>query len=164
MAISVAERLLPHVSIEKIENMGITNAAALARKVKQTGLAPTPEIVEAGITMELHEYRAALEESFHVYEEHPKGRWRELGGFYAEDEEWATIQQAFKLVEPEENFSKETPDWYRLKIRLLDMSQEIIGTYGEAPNENPGQDSRGPSGPVVPANGTGGTDSVSPEL
>jgi hypothetical protein len=128
-AISVAEHLLPHVPIAQVEDMGITNATALARMVRETHKAPTAEIVAAGKTMDLPEYRAALEESFRVFDSHPKGRWRELGGFWCEDEEWKTIQDAFNIIAQAEEFKKETSGWQRLKMTILRMAQEIIGTY-----------------------------------
>jgi hypothetical protein len=137
VAIGVAEQLLPHMPEDKIEDLGITKASALARMVRITGKAPTPEVIKAGLNMDLPEYRAALEESFHVYDEHPKGKWRELGGFWAEDEEWKTIQQAFNIVAQAEEFKKETSGWHRLKMTILRMAQEIIGTYsGEQKEES----------------------------
>lgn len=128
-AIGVAEQLLPHTSIESIEDMGISNASALARMVRLTGKVPTQEVIEAGKTMELPEYRAMLEESFHVFDEHPKGKWHELGGFWCEDEEWLTVKQAFDIIAQAEEFKKETSSWQRLKMTILRMSQEILGTY-----------------------------------
>lgn len=134
-AISVAEQLLPHTTVDQIEDMGISNATALARMVRITGKAPTEAVIQAGKTMELPEYRATLEESFSVFDEHPKGRWRELGGFWCEDEEWKTINDAFGIIAQAEEFKKETSGWQRLKMTILRMAQEIIGTYSAGPEE-----------------------------
>jgi hypothetical protein len=134
-AVSVARHLLPHVNEKDLEDMGITNANALARVVRITGQAPSEGIVEAGKAMTLPEYRAALEKEFKVIDTKPGEKYRDLGGFWCTDEEWETIQQALRILKVQMiksgEVTKDSNEQYIFKISILHMAEEIIGTYSE---------------------------------
>jgi hypothetical protein len=134
-SVSVARYLLPHVSQDDLEKMGITNASALARVVRITGKVPSDNIVRAGREMTLQEYRAALAKEFKIIDTKPGERWRELGGFWCSDEEWETIQQAFRILKMQMiesgEITNESHEQYCLKITILHMAEEIIGTYSQ---------------------------------
>lgn len=128
--VGIAERLLPNVPEKELENMGITNAMALARVVKISGKAPSPEVVRQGATMHRDEYQAVLEQEFRVFDDKDKGKWRNIGGFFSTEEEWKTIQLAFEIAAKMEQFGKEVPENQRTKQILISLSEEFIGTHG----------------------------------
>jgi hypothetical protein len=145
-AISVARYLLPHTSETKLEDMGITNANSLATMVRTTGRAPSEAIVQAGIEKPVTEFKALLQREFRVYDTRPEERWRDLGGSWWSEEEWATYQQALKVVRDVlvqgGSIKKETPDHIQFKMIILAMSQEVIGSWtpinsNELNNEEP---------------------------
>ena len=131
--LSVAEALLPYLTEGQLEDIGITKAHELKRFVKMSLVRPPVQLMDAALDPKITsaELRVEVNKILH-HEEEPQGRWRDLGGAYWADEEWAEYQQAFELarrVDPPIPIN--TPDHVVLKIVLSRFSQEFIGTYSE---------------------------------
>lgn len=128
--ISVAEKLLPHSSIQDVTEMGISKANVLAK----SGTKPSDDILEKAKNPDvtISELKAAV---FEANNQQPdgqeKGTYRDLGGFYATNDEWAEIQQAFNYAEQiDPAIRNEVPAFIRMKEILLRMSREFIAQYG----------------------------------
>jgi hypothetical protein len=132
--ISVAEKLLPYASEIQIENMGITKASELGKLVKMTGVGPTPEVIEWAVDPEIEadEFKAAIYDTYKVQKmDNEKGKYRDLGGFFATDEEWAEIQEVFEFVAKiDPPISQETSEWARRKEIIWRLVAEFKSTYG----------------------------------
>lgn len=132
--ISVAEKLLPYVSESGIEKMGITKASILAKVVKETGLEPSLEVKEAAVNpqVEADEFKATVYGNYKVQNmDNEKGKYRDLGGFFATDEEWQEIQEVFALAEKQDPpILNETSEWARRKEIIWRLCAEFKATYG----------------------------------
>jgi hypothetical protein len=132
--ISVAEKLLPYASEADIEQMGISKANELARVVKVTGKAPTSSLLEFAKDpkVEVEEFKASLYETMKVQKmDNEKGKYRDIGGFFASDEEWAEIQAVFELaakIDPP--IPQEYSEWARRKEIIWRMCADFKATYG----------------------------------
>lgn len=130
-AISVAEVLLPVTSEESIEKMGISKASELKKYMADTGRKPTKALIakaeDENVT--IAELRADLFKAQNG-DGQDKGKYRDLKGFFATDEEWAEIQRAFSIAEKiDPVIPKETPQPVRLKEVLMRLCGEFISTY-----------------------------------
>lgn len=127
-AISVAERLLPYTSENEIEEMGISKATELSKMVKLTGAAPSNSALSLAKNplIETEELKAFLYEESHVQKLDERGKYRDLGGFFATDEEWAEIQLVFELgskIDPV--ISQETSEWMRRKEIIFRLIRSV---------------------------------------
>jgi len=131
--ISVAEKLLPYAQESDIEKMGITKANELAKMVKATGIPPTPELISYAVDPEIEadEFKASIYETYKVQKmDNEKGKYRDLGGFFATDEEWAEIQEVFDFVSKiDPPISQETSEWARRKEIIWRLCAEWKSTY-----------------------------------
>lgn len=130
--ISVAEQLLgPGCHEDDLDKMGITKAQELVRAARKGKKSIPPELIakaiEDGTTVA--EIRALAHVAFELGGEMPKGKYIDLGGFYADPEEYRTFADAVKISMRILGISPDMPlALQRKKIHLF-WSQEISGTY-----------------------------------
>jgi hypothetical protein len=132
--ISVAEKLLPYASEADIEQMGISKANELAKMVKATGTAPSQDILANALNpkMEVEEFKADLYETYKVQKmDNEKGKYHDIGGYFATDEEWEEIQSVFESVAKEDPpISQETSEWARRKEIIWRLCANWKSSYG----------------------------------
>jgi hypothetical protein len=106
--LSVAESLLPHISEEKLEQIGISKAHELRRLIQQGGSVETD--VDSGDSdqpVHLLDYasdpkttakalRVKVNEALHIFEQ-PKGNWFDIQGFYATPDERKEIEEFWEI-------------------------------------------------------------------
>ncbi len=131
-AITVVDKLSPHVTDDQLESMGITKASDLLRIMKQTGRAPSKEIIsratDAKVTSQVLENE--IYEKYHVRKDYETGRLRCIERFYATDDEWAEILRAFDIAaRTDPVISKNTPSGVRMRMIMTRMAQEYLSTH-----------------------------------
>ncbi len=127
---SVAERLLPEVSKEKLIEIGISRAMPLAQYVKRTGK-PVGDLLNKALdpSVGVDEFRAAVAESEHSKPE--KGKWFDLGGFFCTKEEREEIERGLRAAERNEPLPENTSEWMTRKIVVQRLVQEFLSSYPE---------------------------------
>jgi hypothetical protein len=145
--LSVAETLLPLISEEQLEAIGITRAHELRRLVDQGGSvhAEIDDPDDRNYVLEIMEYaarpkvtaallRVKVNELLHCHEG-PAGNWTDLGGFYATAEDRAAIEQFWglgrKLFAPPD----EQADHVWRHDVFIAAVQECLGTWVGAEHE-----------------------------
>ena len=150
--LSVATDLLPHLTEEQLEEIGISKAHQLRRLVKQGGRvdAEIPDqnnqTEDTFGTVRIMDYaadpkvtakqlRVKVNELLHVTED-VQGLWLDLGGFYATQDERKEIEQFWelgkKLLAPKDD----QQDHVWKKIVFMDSVREAVSTWaGEAAND-----------------------------
>lgn len=146
--LSAATDLLPYMSEEKLEEIGITKAHELRRFVKQSGRRPDvfiddPDMPtnESGVqwVKTLLEYatqegvtaaqlRLQINKLLHQ-EETPQGYWLDLGGCYLTPEEKRLWVRARELGERVSEVDPLASEHEKLKASVLAMAQEAIGSW-----------------------------------
>lgn len=135
--ISVAEKLLPHVSESDLEKMGISKALELKKLVSKTGCAPSPEILAKALDpkVDLKELRAEIFKNQNSIGE-DKGVYFDLGGFWVTEEEKKEIEDVFQLAaKTDPVIDKALPEWAQRKEVIQRLCMEFQSTYSEVPNE-----------------------------
>ena len=134
--LQAATDLLPYMSEEKLEEIGITKAHELRRFVIQSMRRPDVEIPDSEFT--LLEYaswpettaaklRLQVNRLLHQ-EETPQGNWYDLKGCYFTLEEKKTWETAVELGEQAAEVEPTASDHERLKASLLVLAQEAISS------------------------------------
>ena len=149
--LSVAEALLPFMTEEKLEDIGVTKAHELKRLVKQGGnirvqiLDPAHQTEDECGTIQLMDYaadpkvtasllRIKVNEQLHVHDG-PRGNWLELGGFYATIEERKEISEFWELGRQILEIAPESEEHETRKQVFLAAVRESLGTWrGELAN------------------------------
>ena len=129
--VDVSERLLPSVSEEDLEKLGITRANELARYCKQSGLSVPQFLLDAALdrTKSVEELHVAVLEALNEKGE-VKGTWWSFDGFYLLPDEKAEILQAVELAKRTEPLIAATlPDHEQRKHVMMKFAREFYGTY-----------------------------------
>jgi hypothetical protein len=132
--LAVAENLLPSISENELDEMGIGKASELKRALAGDS---TRELTSTLISLATNplitvkELRAAIHSEFNIKDDpRPAGTWLDLGGFYATEEERKEFDEAIKIGVAVLNIKKETPDWIKVKEVLLYSLRDFASTYG----------------------------------
>lgn len=129
--IAVAEKLLPICGEEGLDAMGISKAQEIvkaARRAKKE--IPTSLIAEAILdSTTVAQIRALAHQTFELGGERSKGKYVDLGGFYADPEQHKTFTEAVKISMRVLNITPEMPEWQQRMRIILFWAQEICGTY-----------------------------------
>lgn len=132
VGMKVTRNLLPSVPEQDLVDMGISKAGVLSKYVEQSGQKSIPkEILDAAKNRKVgrDELDAQVNSKLHnVVPEN--GRWRNLGGFFADDGEWKEVEDALDLagnIDPV--VSNAIPNWQQLKEKVLRLAREFLGTY-----------------------------------
>ena len=128
--VGAVEALLPIMTAEKIEQMGISKALELKRAMKQLNGKPLPEAVIAsalsGSTAK--ELRADIGKALNAAPDE-KGTWLDLGGMFMTTDERKEFKEAFLMTEGLLGLSNTVPDHIRRKEVLLTWMREWYGTH-----------------------------------
>ncbi|MCU1301756.1 MAG: hypothetical protein JWQ87_2040 [Candidatus Sulfotelmatobacter sp.] len=130
-AVGVAEKLLPFVSAEQLQAMGISKATVLKEAVAQTGRRPSEAMIAKAVDPEvgIEELEATVFEEQHV-KPAKKMRYWKLGGFYVTPDEKKEIEHAFDIARRTDPvIPKSQPDWAQLKECVQRMAREYLATY-----------------------------------
>ena len=128
--LGVAEALLPTISAEKLEAMGIAKALELKRALKALDGKPLPEdlinkALGDGTTKEL---RGDIGKALNLSPE-PAGTWFDLDGIFLTAEERAEFKEVWKVSEALLGLTKEIPEHVRRKAVLTAWMREWYGTW-----------------------------------
>lgn len=127
--IGTVDQLLPFVPKEKLEEIGISKASELARFVRDTGKAPTENLINLAEKSDVSELRAAVYQETHG-EPPARTTYFDLGGMYVTPEERKELIQTFEMacqIDPVVQF-----DWASPVCRkevFTRMVQECRGTW-----------------------------------
>ena len=145
--LSVAETLLPAMTEEQLETVGITKAHELKRLLKEGGNIES-EFVDkdyAAEAVRIMDYaadpkvtakqlRVKVNELLHVTED-VQGLWLDLGGFYATQDERKEIEQFWELGKRLLAPKDEQQEHVWKKVVFMDAVREAVSTWeGEAAN------------------------------
>ena len=129
--LAVAEVLLPTMSADVLEKMGISKALELKRAMKKLDGKPLPAgLLEAALdpSKTTTELRGAIGSALHITEE-PKGTWLDLQGFFMLPDERKEFKEAFLATEGLLGLSNSLPDHIRRKCVIIAWMQEFYGTH-----------------------------------
>ena len=141
--LSVAETLLPLMSEEDLERVGITRAYELRRLVLGGGsleaTLPQTEEEKDQPSVRIMDYAAdpkvtaallhvKVNELLHVHEG-PRGPWLELNGFYATADERKEIDQFWALGRQVLQIPAEAEEYEAKKQIFMAAVREFVGTY-----------------------------------
>src|SRR5208282_5626511 len=125
--LSVAEQLLPTISADKLEEMGISKALELKRAQKKLNGKPLPPaLLEAALNSAVttKELRGDIGKALNLTEE-TAGTWFDLDGFFMDKSERDEFKEAFVATELLLNLSKTLPDHVRRKEVILTWMREF---------------------------------------
>src|SRR5208282_2030727 len=129
--ISVADNLLPYCSGEDLSDIGISKATLLSQSVKQTGKAPSGEIMEAAANPNItsEQLKAML-----FVNENPEsgqlGKYWDWGGSYVTIDERAEIEGAFEVAKHVDPIiPQDWPEHLQRKEIMLRLAREFMATY-----------------------------------
>ena len=131
---SSAKALLPYVSEDNLNAMGISKAKEIAKATKNRGATPERAIIEAACKEEttVEDVRRLLFEKYNLpAPDAPKGEWMDFQGFYVSTEERAVINAAFDAAKRQDPpIQPGIPDHVARKEVILRLSMEFLNTYG----------------------------------
>jgi hypothetical protein len=134
LGISIAQNLSPLLSEDTLCEIGITKAGVLSKYAEQSGVSTIPEDLMALATdpkKKVDELRGECALKLHNILPEEKGRWRDVGGFFASDEEWREWTQAIEIAKSvDPAIPHDQPEWLQLKQAALRLAQEFVGTWG----------------------------------
>ena len=134
LGISIAQNLSPLISEEVLCEIGITKAGVLSKYAEQSGVSTMPEDLMALATdpkKKVEELKGECALKLHNILPEEKGRWRDVGGFFASDEEWREWTQAIEIAKSvDPAIPHDQPEWLQLKQACTRLAQEFSGTYG----------------------------------
>jgi hypothetical protein len=134
--LGVAEVLLPTITAEKLEQMGIAKALELKRALKRLEGKPLPAgLLAAALdpNKTTTELRGEVGAALHITEE-PKGTWFDLQGFFMLPDERKEFKEAFLATEALLGLSNALPDHIRRKEVILAWLREWYGTHAAEVN------------------------------
>ena len=131
---SVAENLLPHVSEQKLLEMGISKAQPLAQYTRRSGGKLPESLINEALDpkVSVDEFRASIAEAQH--EKPEKGKWYDLGGFYCTADEKIEIDMGLERAETIEPLPENIPVWMARKIAIQRLVAEFLATYPSTEN------------------------------
>jgi hypothetical protein len=129
--ISAAEKLLPYAGEEGLDRMGITKAMEIVRAANKAKKDISQALVNEAMKDEVtaDEVRALAHRFFELNGEMPKGKYVDVGGFYADEEQYKTFVEAVKISMRVLNLPPEMPDHIKRMRIILFWAAEINGTY-----------------------------------
>ena len=127
---SVAEKLLPLLSGEVLDEIGISKAQELKRIVN-LGLALDPILVEAARRPEttIKELRALIGQALNIPDERMPGAWFDLDGTFFTAEERQEFEDCWELTKRVLGLKKDQKECYHRHEILLAWIREFTGTH-----------------------------------
>lgn len=141
--LSVAEKLLPVIPADTLDEMGISKAQEIKRALSVVGRKITPEILAAAVDpkVTIKELRAVLAVAFNITDDtRPTGTWFDFDGCFFEPDERKEFVDAVKVTTALLGLKKEIPAHVQRKEVFLAWAREFFGThatevYGPQPPE-----------------------------
>lgn len=129
--VAVAEKLLPLVGEEALDKMGVTKATAIVKAASKAKKNIPQELIDLALdeTTDVEQIRAFAFKLFELNGEQPKGKYLDIGGFYVDDEQRATFNDAVRISIRVLGLPPEMPDWQKRQLIIMFWAQEINGTY-----------------------------------
>ena len=129
----VAEKLLPSITAEVLDKIGISKAYELKRALKYVPERKISEEVIARASddkVTIKELRAVLHETYEIMDDdRPAGAWFDFGGAYLTPEERKEFVDFVHVATRVLGHKKDTPDWVQRKECLLAAAREFLGTH-----------------------------------
>lgn len=141
----VAEKLLPYVSANDLDNMGISKAQEIKRALSGgTGRKVTEEVLAAALNpkVTIKELRAILAVTFSITDDNrPKGTWFDFDGCFFEPDERKFFVDAVKMTTALLGLKPNVPAHIQRKEIFMAWAAEFTGThsvevYGPQVKEN----------------------------
>jgi len=128
--VGAVEALLPIMSAENIEQIGISKCLELKRAMKQLNGKPLPEavIVSALSGSTAKELRADIGKALNATPDE-KGTWFDMGGMFMTADERKEFKEAFLMTEGLLGLSNTVPDHIRRKEVINAWLQEFVGSH-----------------------------------
>jgi hypothetical protein len=129
--VDVSERLLPSVSEDDLEKIGISKANQLARYCKQSGLPVPKDLLDVAFNenTSVEDLHVAVLEALNEKCD-PKGSWFNFEGFYLLPDERYELNQAIELAKRVDPPIPATlPDHEQRKYVMLKFAREFYGTW-----------------------------------
>lgn len=138
--LGTVKSLAPYVDDDTMDEMGITKAKELKRAIDTTNKAPSDELLKKARDPKVTapQFKKEVETEFHIKEHNEQGTWRDLGGAFFTDEEYAIWLKAINLakcIDPV--IPTSLPKHSQFKESLMRLSEEFIGTYDHKEDETP---------------------------
>lgn len=132
MYVGVAEQLLPSISAEDLEQIGISKCAELRRALKKQNGIPLPEsIIEAAKNpaTKTKELRCLIGSTLNIADDREPGTWFDLQGCYFTPEERKEFVEALHVAKKHLNIAAHVPDHIQRKEIMLAFAREYFGTW-----------------------------------
>jgi hypothetical protein len=130
---STVKALLPYMSEDQLNKIGIEKARVLKKAIKQSGMAPSKELFESAIDpkVTVKEMRSLAFKSDNSTAENSLWRDLDFSGEYT-DEEFETVQDAIMIMKRTDPvIGASLKEWQQLKEVLLRFSMETLGSHAE---------------------------------
>lgn len=130
--VSVAEKLLPAIGEEALDKMGITKAMEIVKAAGRAKKSIPPVLIQAALDSknDVAKIRALAHVLLELGDNQvPKGRYIDLGGFYADSEQDQTMKDAWRISVRVLGLPPEMSDAEKRRRVWLFWAQEINGTY-----------------------------------
>lgn len=128
----VGDKLLPQVGETKLDQMGVSKAFELVRASKQAKQPITPELIEAALdaSTTIRDVRAAAHVAFDLAgTPPPSGKWVDMGGFYADENEIKELKEFWEIAKRVLEIPKEAPEWRKRRDAIMAAIKDFNGTY-----------------------------------
>ena len=131
--LGVVENLLPVVTAEDLNDIGISKAMELKYALSFPGRKITPEVLAAAKdeNVTVKQLRAVLHLEYTLPpDQRPTGTWFDCGGWYMDKEERVEFVEAIKVGMAVLGIRKETPEWQQRKLIIMTALQEFLAAHG----------------------------------
>jgi len=128
--VGVAEKLLPVMTPETLDEIGISKAVELKRAVSSGGQL-TEEVIDKARDSKttIKELRALLQGAYNLPPSERPGNWFDFGGTYLTTDEKKEFGEACKVAMTLLGISKTQPEWAARKAVLLSFAREFYATH-----------------------------------
>lgn len=129
--LTVAEKLLPSIPSDVLEEIGISKALELKRAITQNGGKPIPpELIAKArlVDITIKQLRAELGKAFNFAPD-DKGTWFDLGGFFISPDERKEFVAGVKLTITLLGIKKDIPEHIQRKEIFLNWMREFAATH-----------------------------------
>jgi hypothetical protein len=141
MYVSVAEKLLPTISPNTLEEIGISKCAELKRAITRNNGAALPEsIIEAAKkqTTTIKELRCIIGATLNISDDREKGTWFDFEGCYFTPEERREFVEAIHVAKKHLDIKAHVPNHIQRKEIFLAFAREYFSTWAPEVYANKG--------------------------
>lgn len=127
-----SEDLLELVGEKNLIEMGIVKAANLRKAVKQSGKAPSDELIQKAIDPATKgaDFDNAIATEYNFDSKHEDSSWYSMGGFFATDEERDELDRAIKAaIFTDPVIAKDVSDQMKTKLVILKWARDFLSAH-----------------------------------